>query len=103
MQDFHGMHTGDLRLENDMDLYGMVVGNVVVPTGKYLILHGMITGDLKIESGARMVVHGMVQGAVLNLGGDVTIFGMVEIVDDQGPTKTKIMAGAMISKSKRLG
>ena len=59
---------GHLLLIDDLELHGMVTGNITVPAGKTLLLHGMCCGSLIIEAGARASIEGTVSGDVLNSG-----------------------------------
>jgi cytoskeletal protein CcmA (bactofilin family) len=99
MQQLHGKYDGGFLLSEDAELHGMVVGNLTVPSGIYLILRGLVTGDLVAQKGAQVVVRGMVTGMVHNDSADVVVFGMVGAVHDSGSTKAKISEGAIIKGS----
>ena len=99
MQHFREHHHGDLTLNDDLEISGLVSGTVTVPSGRHLLLNGMIAGDLIVEQDTRVTIHGMVIGMVFNHGGDVEIFGMVDGVTDSSDRKTFIDARAVIRSS----
>jgi hypothetical protein len=77
MNSEHGKIKGDVFVDDTLDLHGMIAGNVVAGKGSYLILHGMICETLTLETGSVVVVHGMVCKDIINNGGDLKVFGMV--------------------------
>lgn len=93
MQIEYGKIEGDLVLDDDLKLHGMLCGNLTVPAGCKVWLHGMVTGDLRVEPDGAAVVHGMVCGDVL-AEGPTTIFGTVS-GGASGP-KLKVDPGAVI-------
>ena len=96
MQIFDKHHWGDLTLNEDLQLRGLISGTVTVPDGIHLEVDGMIAGDLIVQQGGRATIRGMVNGIVQNDGGEVDIFGMVDSVRDLGEGKTRIDGGAVI-------
>lgn len=72
-----GMHAGDMVMDRDGRLSGMVAGDVVVRSGCDVGISGMVAGDVYVEAGARARISGMVSGRVLNDGGVVRVSGMV--------------------------
>lgn len=73
----HGKVEGDIRLDYELTLYGMVTGNITVVHGGALMLHGMCCENLTIEKGAHAYLHGTVGGNVLNRGGHLEVYGTV--------------------------
>ncbi|MCI0362686.1 MAG: hypothetical protein L0219_02325 [Phycisphaerales bacterium] len=67
----------DLVVDNCLDVQGMVSGCIAVRRGGTLHLHGTCGKDLAVEHGGRANVHGTVAGSVLNQGGSVRIYGVV--------------------------
>ena len=92
-----GTIEGDLRVEDDFTLQGMVTGDVTVGRGGHLELQGMVAGGLKVEDGATAVVRGMVAKDVLNAG-HLTVYGMViGRLDSTTGASTTIVRGAHIN------
>lgn len=83
----NGKVSGDLVVERDLTLNGMVTGNVHVKGSSKLILNGMCLGSLQIDSGSEVDIRGTVQGDIKNLGGVLKINGIVQgNVADAGTT-----------------
>ena len=53
MKAVHDKIEGPFAIEEDLALYGMVIGSATLRSGIKLILHGTIAGDLILEPGAR--------------------------------------------------
>lgn len=91
---------GDLNLSSDLELHGMVTGNIKVLPGATLFLHGICGENLIVENKATAHVHGTVGGNVENRGGVVEIFGTVtgHVLELSGTTF--IDKNAMILKKR---
>ena len=63
-----GKTQGDLVLDDDVELVGVVTGTVIVKAGATAQLRGLIVGCLVVESGAVVGLRGMVCGDVRNHG-----------------------------------
>jgi hypothetical protein len=87
---------GSVIFDRDTALHGMVVGNFTVESGIRADIHGVVTGTLAIRPGAIVDVHGKVDGGVLNEGGQVRVFGIIESIADMGDTKTWIDPSAVV-------
>lgn len=72
-----GMHKGDLVLDSNLELHGMVCGRLVVSTGCAAKVWGMVTGHLTVEKGGTLTLHGMASKGVTNNGGRVDVYGFV--------------------------
>jgi cytoskeletal protein CcmA (bactofilin family) len=72
-----GMHRGDVIMDQDGRLSGMVAGDVIVRAGCDVRISGMVAGDVYVEEGARAWISGMVSGRIIGQGGDVRFSGMV--------------------------
>jgi cytoskeletal protein CcmA (bactofilin family) len=83
-----GKLEGSLEVSDELNLQGMATGNVTVVLGGVLILNGMCCGNLLLESGSRVELHGMVLGDVLNRGGELAVYGIVNgsVRTDSGQT-----------------
>lgn len=98
MKTFHKTHEGNLRLAEDIELFGLVTGSVTVPSGICLLLYGGISGDLIVEQTAEATVHGTVGGSLINNGGEVQVFGTVGRILD-GTGRTRVEPNAVIKNS----
>src|SRR3546814_17916130 len=85
MKAVHDKIEGPFAIEEDLALYGMVIGSATLRSGIKLILHGTIAGDLILEPGARAIIHGTVAGRICNPGGRAENFGFVDGVEDISP------------------
>ncbi len=86
---------GSIRLDRDVQFYGVVTGSLTVPRGRIFELHGTISHDLIVERGATVMVYGTVAGLLQNQGGDVRVFGSVGSVvdfDEASPTDLSLSA-----------
>jgi len=79
---------GETVLTEGTELLGMIVGKTTVSEDTLLKLHGMIVGDLILEKGSTVYLHGTVNGDVINRGGVLQVFGIVNgrIVRQSGET-----------------
>ncbi len=96
MRSERGKIDGDWSVNDDVELHGMVTGAITVDDGGFIRLYGMCCGDFIVHAGGRAAVHGMVKGDVINRGGDVVIYGMVDGVVHEDSGKTTIDATAII-------
>lgn len=67
------MHAGDLVVDRDGLVSGMIGGSVIVRGGARVTLDAMDGGDFIVEDGS-VEVRGMVGGRIV---GDATVKGMV--------------------------
>jgi cytoskeletal protein CcmA (bactofilin family) len=72
-----GMHNGDLVMDGDGRVSGMIAGDVIVRAGCDVRISGMVSGDVVIEQGASAWISGMVSGRIIDHGGRVRVSGMV--------------------------
>jgi cytoskeletal protein CcmA (bactofilin family) len=56
--------SGKITIEADIEIAGMVVGDVTVPSGRTMCLSGMVSGDVIVESIGCAIIRGMVNGCV---------------------------------------
>lgn len=68
---------GNLLVDGEVVLRGMVTGDVTVAAGGSLDLFGMVSGNLILCRHSKTVVRGMVCGDLINQGGSVKVLGMV--------------------------
>ena len=72
-----GKIEGGQIIDDHLVLRGMIVGDVVVQKNGRLELSGMVVGDVQVESNADLIVRGTINGNILNTGGQVSVFGIV--------------------------
>lgn len=77
MKIIRGKIEGNIILDEDTQLYGLMVGSIAIPADILLELHGMIVGNLTLEVNSTAYLHGMVNGDVINKGGHLEIFGII--------------------------
>jgi cytoskeletal protein CcmA (bactofilin family) len=73
-----GKIEGDITVDEEFQLNGIISGNITVVTGGSLILHGTCLGNLVIERDALANIHGTVVGDVENQGGKLEVHGTVD-------------------------
>jgi len=77
MKEILGKVDDNMIINTDVQIRGMVVGNVTVEKNGFLKLNGMIIGKLDVFENAVCELHGMVEGDVENHGGELVIYGMI--------------------------
>ena len=90
---------GNTPINEDTQLHGMIVGSTTVSRNSILQLHGMIIGDLILEENSTVYLHGMVNGNIINNGGYLEVFGIVngKIIRESGKTIIDSNAGIRAS------
>ena len=101
MRKLDGKIEGPFSIDEDLAMHGMITVSALVRSGVKFILHGMITGDLTVEPGARVIIHGAVNGVVINDGGRVEIFGIVDAVVDRSPQAVTVIDPAAQIKGQQ--
>lgn len=77
MSDHAGIVDGELRVDRDAIVSGMVSGSVTVATGCRATVSGIVSGDLIVEQDAAVEMSGILSGRIINRGGHVRVTGMV--------------------------
>lgn len=74
-----------ITLHDDLELWGTVMGDVVVPSPYKMEVKGNIQGSMTIEKGATVYVDGSVLGDVRNAG-RIEVYGILKgrIIDEGG-------------------
>jgi len=72
-----GMHPGDIVMDQDGRIAGMVAGDVVIRPGCDVRISGMVAGDVVVERGATAWISGMVAGRIVDHGGTIHVSGIV--------------------------
>jgi len=94
---------GDLFIEEDTRLLGMVTGSVTVIAPNHFVLQGMVCRDLIAQQGTTVDVHGTVVGAVVNHGADIEIAGVIgSLQENKGASAARIIDGAVIKTRHTL-
>ncbi len=73
MREERGQIAGDLVVNESLELWGNVGGNVTVVEGGKFYLRGSILGNLIVQYGGRVHVYGQVHG-------DVTVFDNTKLI-----------------------
>lgn len=96
-----GRLQGDLVLDEDTEIRGMVTGHVRVCAGATLVLNGTIGGCLVVVPGATAHINGVVGHHIYNAGGTVEIRGVVQRHLDTEAGETKVFAGSIIGGKRQ--
>lgn len=91
------------RLGSDVELHGVIFGEIIVPSGIKLVLHGVARSDVVVEKGGCAIVRGTVAGCLINLGGSVEVFGTVGVIADAPGTSTLVQTGALVLSPSASG
>lgn len=83
-----GKHEGDLVLNSDLDLHGMICGDLVVSDGCRADIYGTVTGRITVEKGGVSILRGTVSKGLFNDGGSAEVFGSISggLIDPLGTT-----------------
>ena len=89
MKILNGKYDGDMTIQGEVRLNGMITGSATVSEGALLELTGTVVGNLNIEPGSTVYLHGMVNRDVFNRGGMLTVFGVIQgrLVREAGETE----------------
>lgn len=68
---------GNLEIDDNFTLLGMVKGNITVLDGGTLELNGTCERNLILEGGATVFLNGTVSGNVYNRGGRLEVYGII--------------------------
>ena len=80
---------GDTWLEQDVELHGIILGSVIVRAGKLFRVCGSVSGNIKLEARARVFLYGYVGGDIVNSGGILEVYGVVNgrVIRQAGTTR----------------
>ena len=95
----NGKIEGDLVVSEDLQLNGMVTGNIIVTDSAKLLLNGMCLGSVHIEGDSTAIVHGIVQENIENSNGTLHVYGTVNGDVISGSGETKISSEARVCGS----
>ena len=84
-----GKIEGDVEIASGLQLHGMITGVAVVKEGGIFVLHGMVCNNVIVEEGAIAKIYGMVCRDLINRGGELEVFGMVNgnLLEESGVTQ----------------
>ncbi len=97
----HGTLHGDQQVTDELDLYGMVRGNMSAARGARVRIYGFVAGDLIVEEEANVKLYGTVTGSVRNRGGVLLIEGTVHGTLHEEAGNTTIAERAVIRGNRR--
>lgn len=74
-----------ITLTDDLELWGSVIGDVVVPSPYKMEVKGRVEGNVTVEKGATVFVDGSIVGDVHNAG-RIEVYGILKgrIIDEGG-------------------
>ena len=80
---------GNITLNEDTKLHGIIAGAATVSQNVLLHLHGVVAGNLTLEPDSHVVLHGIASGDVINNGGFLEVFGIVNgrVIRNAGNTE----------------
>lgn len=101
MQVVHGRLEGPLLVDSALEVCGTVVGPLRVTSTGVFVLRGMCEDDVVIDANARAEIWGIVQGNLINRGGKVCMFGLVEGYVQRTSGQTAVSADSIVRKGYR--
>jgi len=73
----HGKIEGNLQVQKEFNLHGLVTGNIIVLSGGILHLHGLCGGNVYVEKDGVAYIHGTISKHLENRGGYVEVWGSI--------------------------
>lgn len=101
MQIVHGRLEAPLVVDSALEVRGTVAGPLRVLASGALVLRGVCEGDVVIDSDAQAQIWGIVQGNLINLGGHVCVFGMIEGYVRQVSGQTVVSPDSIVKQGYR--
>ena len=77
MNDTNEKIMGDYSVNENLRFRGQIVGTATVQADITLILEGQITKNLILQKDSTAYLHGTVSGDVINNGGHLEVFGVI--------------------------
>ena len=77
MKTENGKVEGDLLVSEDLNMNGMVTGNITVSNGASLKLNGMCLNNVIVEKSSHAEINGMINGDLINNGGSLDVHGSI--------------------------
>ena len=79
MKILNDKYDGDMTIQGEVQLSGMITGSATVSEGALLELTGMVVGNLNIEPDSTVYLRGMVNRDVFNRGGMLTVLELFRV------------------------
>ncbi|MEJ4044554.1 hypothetical protein [Erwinia sp. SLM-02] len=89
-------HYGNLTLSTDLEMAGLLSGDLIVSYGCTALVSGIVAGRIYVESGGRLLLNGSALSGVTNRGGRVEIYGVVNGGLEEVSGETVISSRAVI-------
>jgi hypothetical protein len=85
----HGKIEGDLHVQDEFRLHGLVTGNIFVSPKGILHLHGLCAGNVYVEKDGFAYIHGTISKNLENRGGYIEVWGTItgKVYTVEGETK----------------
>jgi len=96
MQIVRGTLESPLCVDSELEVQGTVSGSIRVRKPGRLVLRGVCKGHVVLEAGARAELWGIVQGNLINEGGHVSLFGLLEGHAERSGGTTCISADSIV-------
>lgn len=86
--EYMSIFEGNITIDEDSNLHGMIIGNVVVDENIHFNVHGMVIGNITCNNNSIVKIHGMIKGDCVNNNGYVEIFGTIKgkVIDTGKPS-----------------
>lgn len=98
---------GETVLSSELTLNGMCESTMQVKDGGMLYLNGTVVGLLTVHPGGTALIRGTAAGGVINAGGKVEIWGLVNggLVREHGETVVRPgrLVGGILGDWSRVG
>jgi len=101
MQIIHGRVESPLVVHSELEVRGTVAGSLRVSEAGDFVLRGVCEGDVVIEAGARAEIWGIVEGNLINRGGRVCLFGIVQGYSQRIDGQTSVSCDSVVRKGFR--
>ena len=100
MRSIHHKVDGNLRVDTDLEIFGMIDGDLTVAPGGTVHLLGMCTGDVIIEIQGHLRLDGTVIGNVTNRGGEIVVLGTIRGILREEAGVTTVAPGAVVGGTR---
>lgn len=101
MQIVYGRVESPLVVDGELEVRGTVTGPLHVSKTGAFVLRGVCKGDVVVEPGATAEIWGIVEGNLINRGGSVSLFGLVEGYSQRVGGQTTISCDSVVRQGFR--
>ena len=77
MREIEGKVEGNVTIDEDTILKGIITGNVTVTRDAEFALRGIVNGNITIFESSAVYLRGVVNGDVINNGGSLEVYGII--------------------------